>query len=185
MINKLKLTACAAWLLCAACGGALSPRAFRQHIEDPANGFVQTAASGPYQITCIYTPATYLALQSFRGEPSDRAAFEAREKEFSAYDMYRLEITSQDPRDMQGLGEYFGFFMQNELAKVCGADTFPCEVYQAEPYNGIDGRQKIAVGFAGACAGPETLLLRATALGEPVQLAFDKQTLSIPTISLP
>lgn len=166
------------------CGRRMTPAAFRQYVEDPANGFVQAVSAGAFEIRCTYLPPAYMALRSFRNTGIEEAEYALREAEYGDTDTYRLEVTSADGRGLARLGEYFGYYMQADIARTCGTDTLPCTAYHAEPYNGVDRRQHIEIGFA-ACNGAATLWLPGAPFGtEPLPLRFDKKDLTIPTISL-
>ena len=166
------------------CGHRMTPAAFRQYVEDPANGFVQAMSTGTCEIRCTYLPPAYLALRSFRGGDIEKAEYGRREAEYGGMDTYRLEVTAADGRMPARLGEYFSYYMQADIVQTCGTDTLPCTAYLAEPYNGVDRKQNIEIGFA-PCGGAPTLWLPGAPFGtEALSLRFDKKDLTIPTISL-
>lgn len=169
-----------------ACSGHMAPSEFRKHVEDDKNGFVRTVDAAPFRIRCLYMPAAYMAVMSFRSDDIPRPEFETREAEFARFDMYRLDITSDDRQELAALAEYFAFYMQDETKKIYGTDTLPCAVYQAEPFDAMAGRQRIEIGFEHRDAGKdEQVLLRRTPLSaQPVSIPFDRSGITIPQINL-
>lgn len=185
LLSKTIILPVAMALLGSCSGNQISPLALKKHVEDAGNGFVQTVDSGPYHIKCMYTPPAYLAVQSFKSNRIDAGEYRARMAEFDKTDMYRLEITASDPDDIASLSEYFNFYMQENLSKVCENETLPCTAYLSEPFNAIDRKQRIAFGFEkGACTGTESIRIQNSPLGESIRFSFDKKNLTTPSVAL-
>jgi len=180
------LTPAVALLLLAACGKKATPLELKKYVENPENGYVQTADAGAYKIRCMYTPAEYLTVQSFRTNDIRKADFLDRKNEFDKVEMYRMEITSDDARAIPALTEYFNFYMQENIVKVCGTDTVPCMAYMAEPFNAVDHKQHIDFGFEkGECAHEEYIFIQNSPMAAvPIRFSFHKNELTIPSITL-
>jgi|GEM_PF-5363582 len=167
------------------CGSSLKPSEFKKYIEDEKNNFSQTIKTETFSIKCMYTPAAYLSVLAYRKDDITQAEFEKSETDFGVFDMYKLEISSPDARDVSSLSEYFGFYMQENISKTCGQDTLPCIVYHAEPFNAIDGKQRIEIGFERIGCAQEDVILNALPLASsPIIFSFDKKTLTVPPITL-
>jgi hypothetical protein len=167
------------------CGSGLKPSEFKKFIEDEKNGFSQTNETDNFSIKCIYTPAAYLTVLSYKSDGITKAEFERAEAGFHAFDMYKLEISTPDTRNVEGMSEYFSFYMQDNISKTCGKDTFPCIVYHAEPFSSIERKQRIEIGFENSDCTQEEIVLNNTPLhSSPITFSFDKKALTIPPISL-
>jgi hypothetical protein len=186
MINpKLTLISSIAMLFATACGPSIKPSEFKAFIEDEKNGFSKTIEVEKLNIKCIYTPPAYLTVLSFRSDGITRAEYEQAETKFGAFDMYKLEVSAPDARHLSGMSEYFSFYMQDHISKICGTDTLPCVVYHAEPYSGIEGKQRIEIGFENSTCAKEEIVLHGTPFSpSAIVFGFDKKTLTIPQISL-
>lgn len=180
------LTPAVALLFFSACGKKVTPLELKKYVENPENGYVQTADAGTYKIRCVYTPAEYLTVQSFRTNDIRKNDFLERKAEFDKADMYQLQITSSDAQAIPALTEYFNFYMQENIVKVCGTDTIPCMAYMAEPFNAVDHKQHIGFGFENkACAGEEYIFIQNSPMSAaPIRFSFHKNELTIPSITL-
>ena len=185
MINPRTVLIPTIIVLMTACGPNLKPSEFKKYIEDEKNGFSKTSITGDFSIKCIYTPAAYLTVLSYKRNDITKAEFERTESEFSTFDMYKLEVSASDVRHISGMSEYFSFYMQEHIAKTCGQDTFPCIVYHAEPFNSIEGKQRIEIGFENSGCTQEDIIINDTPLhSTAITFSFDKKALTIPPISL-
>ena len=168
------------------CGKSeLKPSDFKAHVENSENGFVQKIDAAPYVITCMYMPAAYMTINHFRKNNIKEEEFHKQEKGYEEFDLYRLEISSDDNRNLNGLEEYFGFYMQEGIFKVAGTDTLPCIVYHAEPFSTVQRRQRIELGFSETQGIPTQVILKKTPFSiDDIKFSFNKPEIFIPTVKL-
>jgi hypothetical protein len=167
------------------CDQKLKPSELKKYVENKENGFISVVDVAPYTISCMYMPAQYMAINHFKKDNIGREEFKAKENAYKEFDLYSIEVSSEDSRNLTGLQEYFSFYLQENILKVCQSDTFPCSVYHAEPFNSISGRQKIEIGFPeGACQNVQVILRQTPFSQDNIQFTFDKSRIIVPNIKL-
>jgi len=146
MPNKV-ITVFSLMLFLYSCDSSLTPYEFKKYVENDENGYISNIDNGTFSIQLLYTPPEYLAVSYLRSNKIKSSDFKTLVDGYQDFDTYKLSIRSDDPKSMGGISSYLSFYMQPQIKKVCGTDTAECIIYQAEPYNAIDGQQKIEIGF--------------------------------------
>lgn len=183
MRNSLLAVLCAGWF---GCTSPMTPHAFKNFVENDENGFTNFTETPVYRFRLLYTPPEYLAVNYFRSDDIKADDFRRMTDDYAHFDSYRLEITSGEAKAFEGLTFYFAFRMQAQLKKVCGTDTLSCIQYHAEPYNTMEGKQKIEFGFAKTgCSRPAIILLAGSPLApSDLSLPVPSPQNNIPKIEL-
>lgn len=173
-------------LLCACGNGGLKPSELKAFVENEENGYVQTVEADNFGIRCQQAPAEYLTVLSFRSDEISAADFEKRKAGYEKFDNYRLEITAADARNLLPLSEYFSFYMQEHITKICGTDTLPCVVYHAEPFNSIEKKQHVELGFEKTdCPEGHSICLKGTPMAaQTILIPFNQKHSALPAVNL-
>ncbi|MGQ3012522.1 MAG: hypothetical protein ACT6QS_02340 [Flavobacteriales bacterium] len=128
-----------------ACGSGHKPSDYVRFIEDPANGFVQSATKGSTSLECIYLPTDYMAVQYFKRNDIDRSEYEKVKNDMKNTLYFKIIIHGL--KDMQVPQGYFDFGFQQQIeGTLAGADLKPA-FYLPEPDNTMKDEKQILIGF--------------------------------------
>lgn len=173
-------------LLLSACKPSVSPQEFAKHVENAENGYITEAGTENFTFRLMYTPPEYLAVNYLHTNRIKTEEFNRLLNGYAPFENYRLEIQSDDAKNMAPLVSYFSFYLQTQLTKVCGTDTTACIIYQAEPYNGMNRMQRIEIGFPKKeCGSDAQIVLTGTPMSaRPILISVPVPQEDIPQIEL-
>lgn len=128
-----------------ACGAGHKPSEYVRFVENPENGFVQSASKGSTMLECIYLPTDYMAVQYFKRNDIDRAEYEKVKNDMKNTLYFKLII--RGIKEMEVPQGYFDFGFQQQIeATLAGSDLKPA-FFLPEPDNTMKNEKQILIGF--------------------------------------
>ena len=125
--------------------GKLEPAAYRDWVNNPANGLAIERTVGDFTVTASYRPHEFVVLNEWNPdeEQSDRS-FAERMKELEGYQYINLRLDSKDKKTevlktaLQSQQQYYErlqyltTLIPRDVYLVDGGDTLPCTLHHYE-----------------------------------------------------
>lgn len=133
-------------LVLTGCGrGKLEPLAYRDWVNNPANGLAVERIIGDFAITASYRPHEFVVLNEWNpDEEQADNSFTERMKELEGYQYINLRLDSKDQKTealkvgLQSQQQYYErlqyltTLIPEDVYLIDGADTLPCKLHHYE-----------------------------------------------------
>jgi hypothetical protein len=147
-LNKGLIFFCGLFFLFSCKEKYLEPMEYIGYIENEKNGLIVSKEVGEYIFSAHYAPVEYCALKKLKEEHISSADLEKEKMEMDGlqYFNFRVELknsgdilksVSGSQQDYNHLVQHLSFGMQNDMALVENADTFPCRLFHFERTYGV------------------------------------------------
>jgi hypothetical protein len=136
----------------------LSRDAYSNYVSDDSNGLLKKENFDGITVELLYQPLEYVYLKERKESEISKMDFDVWKKDKINYEFYILRLRSEKANEISqheaaNFGEYSQYLdyfvsdFQNDIIKVVGPDTLPCELYHYERNFGISANNNFNLVF--------------------------------------